>query len=423
MNAKKIAVYLLLTAAVAFAFPTAAFISSSAHPQTTCSQGTWARGGSSPQPPARESRFNQLKKEADQARKDQRNAEACRIYEQLVKLKPNWAEGWWYLGTLYYEQKQFVAASVSLEKFTALDPENGQGWGLQGIAEYYSRDYNPALQHLTKARELGLGDNLELARNVRFHQALLLNRSRHFEEAMAILTGFGVEHLESAAVLDALGAAALRIADPIDQLPAPKQEMIRLFGKATFLAAEQKLDESLKLFEELEFRYRGQPNVAFVFGLALLVEKQPEKAMEYFNLELARDPNHVPSLLRLAFQMLEINQLDSCAGYALKIIELEPEDYAGYYLMGRIQLYQRDYPLAITSLEKSASLAPELAAIQYALYEAYHRVGRQEDSQKARARFLELDANEKRKRGEILSPAAPTVPKSKEAAPSPASKK
>jgi tetratricopeptide (TPR) repeat protein len=410
----------LIDNGVAIALSAAVFLASPAFPQTATAPRADSRGGTAQKPPMKESRFNQLKKEADQARKDQRNAEACRIYEQLVKLKPGWAEGWWYLGSLYYQQRQFVAASVSLEKFTALEPENGQGWGLRGIAEYYSREYKAALQHLTQARELGLGDNLELARNVRFHQALLLNRSRHFEEAMAILSGFGVEHLESAAVLDALGAAALRVAEPVDQLPAPKQEMVRLFGKATFLAAEQKLDESLKLFEELEIRYRGQPNVAFVFGLALLVEKQYEKAMEYFNLELARDPNHIPSLLRLAFRMLEINQLDSCASYALKIIELEPEDYAGYYLMGRIQLYQREYPQAITSLEKSASLAPELAAIQYALYEAYHRVGRQEDSRKARTRFLELDANEKRQRGEIPSQAEPSVQKSKVTSPSPA---
>jgi tetratricopeptide (TPR) repeat protein len=401
----------LVSASVAMALSVSLFFASPAYPQANGGQVPGERAGAATPSQTRESRINQLKKEAEQARKGQRNAEACRVYEQLVKLKPGWTEGWWYLGSLYYQQRLFVAASVSLEKFTTLEPENGQGWGLRGITEYYSREYKQALQHLTKARELGLGDNQELARTVRFHQALLLNRAQHFEEALAILTGFGVEHLESPAILDALGAAALRIADPLDQLPAPKQEMVRLFGKATFLTTEQKLDESLKMFEELESRYRGQPNVAFVFGLALLVQKQPEKAMECFNLELARDPNHVPSLLRLAFRMLEINQLDSCAGYARRIVELEPEDYAGYYLMGRIQLYQRDYPQAIVSLEKSAFLAPELAAVQYALYEAYHRVGRQEDSQKARMRFLELDANEKRLRGEIPSPAAPPAPK------------
>jgi tetratricopeptide (TPR) repeat protein len=220
---------------------------------------------------------------------------------------------------------------------------------------------------------------------------------------MAILVGFGVEHHEALAILDALGAAALRIAEPVESLSPDKREMVRLFGKATFLTAERKFDESFPLFEQLESKYRGQPNVAYVFGLALLVQKDPDKALTYFKTELEMDPNHVSALLQVASRMLEINQLEQCGEYARRVMELEPENYAGYYLAGRIHLYSREFPEAITLLEKSASLAPDLAIIQYSLYEAYHRAGRQEEASKARDRFLRLDAVEKRQRGEESS--------------------
>jgi tetratricopeptide (TPR) repeat protein len=114
-------------------------------------------------------------------------------------------------------------------------------------------------------------------------------------------------------------------------------------------------------------------------------------------------------MLRIAFRLLEINQLEECGQYARKVMELEPENYAGYYLMGRVFLYSADYPQAINLLEKSAALAPELATIQYSLYEAYHRTGRQEDAAKARDQFLRLDAFEKQKSGEVPAPVVSPV--------------
>ncbi len=342
--------------------------------------------------------FRRLAEKAARAREGNRDAEALQSYEQLVQLRPAWAEGWWYLGTLQFDREQFAAARAAFEKLVALEPRNGQGWGLLGISEFKTGEMNLALEHLTKARAAGLGDNQDLARAVRLHQAILLTRTRRFEEALPILVGFGIEHRESSPVLDAMGAAALRIADPVDSLSQEDREMVRLFGKATFLAAERKWNEAFKLYEELEVKYRGKPNVAFVFGLALLVAKQdPNSAMDYFKAELERDAKHVPAMLYLAFRMLETNQFEQCAVYARKVIELEPGNYAGYYLMGRIHLYNREFPQAITLLEKSAALNPELAAIQYALAQAYQRAGRQEESLKARERFSQLDGIEKQR--------------------------
>ena len=47
--------------------------------------------------------FEALVKRADTARESDQTDEAIRLYKQVVGIKPNFAEGWWYLGMLYYE--------------------------------------------------------------------------------------------------------------------------------------------------------------------------------------------------------------------------------------------------------------------------------------------------------------------------------
>jgi tetratricopeptide (TPR) repeat protein len=370
-------------------------------------------------PPAGDTEFDKLRAEATRAREGDRIEVSLQLYEKLVRLRPAWGEGWWYLGTLHFELAQFREAAAAFQKLISLEPGNGQGWGLLGLSEFQTAEFSLALEHLTKARSIGMGDNLDLARAVRLHQAVLLTRQRRFEEALAILVGFGIEHKESPPVLDAMGAAALRIADPPEALSPEKKEMVRLIGKATFLAAERKLDESFSLYEQLETRYRGQPNVAYVFGLAQVVVKEdPERAMPYFKAELERDPTHVPAMMHLAFRMLETNQFEQCAVYARKLMELEPANYAGYYLMGRVHLYSKEFSQATALLEKSAELAPQLAAIQYALSQAYQRSGRQEDSVKARERFLRLEAIERQQQDlSSSSTAAPAASASAKDAP------
>jgi tetratricopeptide (TPR) repeat protein len=360
-----------------------------------------------PHPPD-EKEFQRLGGLARQAREGGDLEHARELYEQLVRMRPRWAEGWWYLGTVCYDQRRFVQAVVAFEKFTTLEPDNGQGWGLLGICEFSAGEVRSALPHLTKARAAGLGDNVDLARNVRFHEAVALTRLGRFEEALAVLVAFGIEHRESPPVLDALGAATLRIAEPVEQLPPDRQEMVRRFGKAAFLAAERKLDESLKLYDELGADYAGRPNVAFVLGLAqLVIKRDPERAMQYFRTELERDPDHLPAMLRVAFQLLESGQFEPCAAMARRIAELDPGEYAGHYLQGRVLLYAREYDKAIALLEKSATLAPRLAAIRYALYEAYQRSGREQQAVRAREEFSRLDALEKQAQGEAGAPPAP----------------
>src|SRR5207249_6493059 len=45
--------------------------------------------------------FVQVSNQAAKAREEERLEDAERLYREAVRLRPDWKEGWWYLGTMF----------------------------------------------------------------------------------------------------------------------------------------------------------------------------------------------------------------------------------------------------------------------------------------------------------------------------------
>jgi tetratricopeptide (TPR) repeat protein len=348
--------------------------------------------------PVSNSALERLKTQAEAAKDSNQIPEAKRLYQQILARKPDWAEGWWYLGTLRYEADEYAPAAKAFNRFTLLEPGNGHGWAMLGLCEFRLKQYLSALDHIVKGRSLGLGDNEDLARVVRYHQAVLLTLGKQFDAAQELLNGFAVEQRESPQVLDALGMAVLRIPGPIDTLSEQQKQMINEFGRATFLAGARRVEESRKLYAELEAKYRAAPNVAFAFGMTFLVAGEPEKAAEFFKKELARDPDHVESLLKLALQSLNSGKFQEGLPFAAKALTLDPENFAAHYALGRIYMELNEVPKAVIVLEKAAKIAPNVASVYFVLSRAYARANRPTDAARARAEFARLERLDEQKR-------------------------
>ena len=69
-----------------------------------------------PAAPASPAGFNVLAKEADAAREAGRLEEAIALYRKAVRLRPKWAEGYWYIGTSLYELGQYQARCRSSQR-------------------------------------------------------------------------------------------------------------------------------------------------------------------------------------------------------------------------------------------------------------------------------------------------------------------
>jgi tetratricopeptide (TPR) repeat protein len=195
-----------------------------------------------------------------------------------------------------------------------------------------------------------------------------------------------------------------------NELSASQREMVREFGKMTFLEEQSKFDESFQLAVALEEKYRGQPNVAYAFGLSLVARSEAEKALPYFQQELSHNPRHVQSLLQLAFQLILLSRFEESIQYSQRATGVEPDNFAGYYALGQGYLYLNNLPSAILNLEKATTLEPDSSSAFYTLWQAYQRANRPADAARARAEFERLDELAKKMRGEAIAGAPPSTP-------------
>jgi tetratricopeptide (TPR) repeat protein len=122
----------------------------------------------------------------------------------------------------------------------------------------------------------------------------------------------------------------------------------------------------------------------------LLIE-QPEKAIEEFKKELQIQPNHLDSLMQIAFEYLKESNTDAAMPWAKQCVEAAPNSFAAHKALGDALLASNDIEGAIRELETSARLAPDSPSTHLSLAKAYQRAGREEAATKEREEFARLD--------------------------------
>jgi tetratricopeptide (TPR) repeat protein len=135
------------------------------------------------QAPAKTSgEFEALGKEADAAREQDHTDEAIGYYQKALGMRPDWPEGWWYLGTLYAASDRHGEAASAFKKVVEAKPQFGPGWASLGLAEYEATDFHGSFEALLRAQELGFTDAPQLEKPATYHLALLFNLNGRFEE-------------------------------------------------------------------------------------------------------------------------------------------------------------------------------------------------------------------------------------------------
>jgi predicted Zn-dependent protease len=333
--------------------------------------------------------FPQLSKEATQAREGNRLVDAVRLYRQAVHLRPDWAEGWWYLGSLLYDQDHYLEARSALKRFTEIDPKAAPGWALLGLSEYETKQYRPALAHLRRARTLGLEASAELRDVAAYHEALLLTHFEQYEIALNILVDIAVRGAEKPATIEAAGVAALRKPILPGGLPASERELVLQVGRAVLDVGERRAAQAPKDFEDLIARYPKSPELHYLYG-AYLLESDPDAGVRELKKELEISPRHVPAMLRIAFEYLKRSDAPEALPFARKAAEIEPQSFMAHAALGRTLVEVGDLAKGIQELELSKQQAPDSPQTRFALAAAYDKAGRAEDAARERAEFLKL---------------------------------
>jgi Flp pilus assembly protein TadD len=307
-------------------------------------------------------------------------------------MRPDWAEGWWYLGTMAYDHSHFQRAVEALTKVTALAPRDGNAFAMLGLSEARLGRKQSALAHLSHGLALGVGDEANMRHVVLFTQANLLLAEGEFGHAQKILDQLVQEQVQpDDDFLIALGRAVLGLQSSASTADTGMRNLILMAGKAEVLAANRETDAALSAYGDLVKRFPKVHNVEFAYGRFLLANHLDEQAVTAFKSEIANSPKHLLARLGIAGALLRVDPASSEI-YAEQAVHLAPKLEETHYLFGASLLAVGDVERSIPELEIAAHLNPSDSRVYFDLAKAYTRVHRDRDARQARIKFAQLNS-------------------------------
>jgi tetratricopeptide (TPR) repeat protein len=343
--------------------------------------------------------FVALAAKADAARDANRLDDALLLYKNALALRPGWAEGWWSLGTIQYDQNAYAEAARAFRKVVTLAPRNGTAYVMLGLSEFELGRDDLALQHLEKGESLGLDKDPELRHVFLYHQGVLLQRRGKFQAARDILEQLCLQGVESGELVRTLGMTLLRQRSKAQPAPGSEDaEVVTRVGRAGCLAGQKNFDEGRKDLGAVVSQHPKYPWIHYAFGLFLVEASDLPAAVAEFKAEIENNPADVVSRLQIAVAMYKT---DSAAGlpYAEEAVKLAPQQPFGHYLLGMLLLDTDNYQKAIPELEIAQKAFPRESRIYLALGTAYSRAGRKQDAARVRAAFQRLTEGQTSKAG------------------------
>jgi predicted Zn-dependent protease len=349
-----------------------------------------AAGIARPAPPAASS-FDDLARRADAARLGGRLDEADALYRQALALRPRWAEGLFYVGTMAYDRDRFEPCRDAFRQLSAVEPKMATAWAFLGLCEFRLAAYASARAHLEHALSLGMPPQEDLGRTVLYHHALLLVRESRFEPALVPLRALLSSGAQTPEVLDVCGLVLLRRAKLPAEVPAADRALLREAGQAYCAQLDRHTDEAVRLFAALVEKRPRERYLHYGYGLALAQAGSAESLVQ-FRREIELFPDDVLARVELAFSLLARGREQEAVAPAEAAARLAPGLFATHLVLGRALVATGKLTRGIGELETAAGMAPQIPEVHIALARAYARAGRKADADRANAVFRALDA-------------------------------
>jgi len=337
--------------------------------------------------------FEQISKLAMEAWNDNRDENAIALFAKGLKMKPDWNEGLWYLGVLYYDRDRFSDARNLLRHYLAQNPKQGAGWAMVGICDYQLREYGRALEQLNHAVSLGLGARKQLADTVFYDQAILLTRDGQFEASTRLLylirgdAGARAQGpLEVPAGLNALSYQLLP-----EEVPSNRLEFVRLMGAAVFARLDQQRDKAKAILRDLAADHPSEKGVHYQYGSMLLEEDLPGGVEEMLKV-LDLSSFDTAARLQLARYYIQHSRAEKAKPYVDEALKLAPSNPTAHLLNGNMLEMAGDLQAAISELELARQTDPEEPQVLWALLHVYTAAGRREDAARVKDDIAKVQA-------------------------------
>jgi predicted Zn-dependent protease len=335
--------------------------------------------------------FDTLAAKAEAARDANQLDVAISLYRRGLGLKPSWKDGWWSLGTIYYDRSEYSKAIPAFRRLLEADPKNGTGYAMLGLCEFELGQDEASLRDIQTGLRFGLLTDEGLRKVVLYHEGILFLRQSRFgsaETALSLLASYGVRDDQLA---QALGMAVLSIPPQGLSQESQQRAVVLWAGRAEILGAQKELDKGGNIYASLVAQAPQFPNLHYAYGRYLLAAHQSDKAVSEFQQEIKNNTHHVRSYLYIAATRYRIDSADGVK-YAEEAVQLDPALPFGHYMLGLLYADTHEYAKAIPELELASKQMNPRADIYYALGNAYARVGREQDATHAREAFRRLNA-------------------------------
>jgi tetratricopeptide (TPR) repeat protein len=323
-------------------------------------------GAQSAPPPS----FQNLSRQADAARDGRQFDKATKLYQQALKLKPDWDEGWWNLGSIAYDLDRYSDCAPAFATLAKLKPDSAPAWTMAGLCEYKLRQFDAAMACFAQAERLKFQEPPELAHAARLHYALVLTKAGAFEKAIATLTELTRVDHKSPEIIASAGIAGLRRPWLPFEVPESDRELVFKLGDAMASAMEFDAKEATRKFEEVAQQFPSEPNVHFRFG-AFLATQDTDRGIVEIKKALELAPQHILALVGLATIYLKREETDAALDYAKRAVDASPADYSAHVALGRTLLAKEDPAGAAAEFERAVKLAPDSVDARYSLASAY----------------------------------------------------
>jgi tetratricopeptide (TPR) repeat protein len=333
--------------------------------------------------------FQSLSQQADAARDAKQLQKALTLYQRALKLKPNWDEGLWNLGSIAYDLDRYSECAPAFRRLATLKPDSAPAWTMSGLCEYKLARYEAALESLSHAESLKFKEPAELGRTGWLHLALVLTKTGNFERAISVLTDLTRKDKKSPEVIVAAGIAGVRQRWLPSEVPEASRDLVFKLGDAMAAVMEMDFKDATEKFEAVNQQYPQEANVHFRYG-AFLNLQSSDRGIDEIKKAIELAPDHVPALVGLTVIYLKREEIDAALEYGARAVKASPEDFSTHIALGRAWLAKEDLVRAAAELEAAVKLAPASPDARLSLASAYSRLGRKEDSARELAEFKRL---------------------------------
>jgi tetratricopeptide (TPR) repeat protein len=339
---------------------------------------------------ARATTFEDLAAQASAARDANDVPKAMELYRQALELKPSWAEGWWFLGTLAYDSDQYQRGEKAFQEFVKLDDGKAMGWGFLGLCEFETGKREESLEHLRRALGIGTGIEPAIEQVLKFHEVLLLVKLGLFDQAMPKFMPFVRRGVRNPMLVAAVGLTALRESLLPNEIPPAEQPLVSAAGEAAYqwMAGDQAKTE--QAFRALAGNFGKAPGVHYFYGTYLLSFRPAEEGYAEFKRELEVNPHSADARATIALLMVRAGAFAAAMPMAKQAAQDGPACPMAQYSYGVLLEQDGEFAQAIERMQTATRLDPGSIEYHMGLAGAFSRAGRNEEARRERQTSIAL---------------------------------